>query len=96
MCFRILSGMMAIAMLCALTFKPVLNTKTKTETGGGLRSLCSSIINVDNWRNPKYVIWVLSIFFGLFGYLVPLVHLVSKLMSVPSIASYNKYIKYNY
>ena len=78
MCFRILSGMMALAMLCALTFKPVLNTKTKTNTKGGIQSLCSSIINVDNWKNPKYVIWVFSIFFGLFGYLVPLVHLVSK------------------
>jgi len=76
MCFRILSGMMALAMLCALTFKPVLNTKTKTNTKGGIQSLCSSIINVDNWKNPKYVIWVFSIFFGLFGYLVPLVHLV--------------------
>lgn len=75
-CFRILSGMMAIAMPCALTFKPVLDTQTKTDTGNGLRSLCSSIINLDNWKNPKYVIWVLSIFFGLFGYLVPLVHLV--------------------
>ena len=77
MCFRILAAIMTLAMFSALTFRPVLNTRTKTDTETGLGGLCSSIINVDNWKNPKYVIWVFSIFFGLFGYLVPLVHLVS-------------------
>lgn len=71
-CFRILSVMMVLAMLSSLTFKPVLKTKKRDDSGG----MCASIINFDNWRNPKYVVWVMSIFFGLFGYLVPLVHLV--------------------
>ncbi len=51
--------MMSLAMLSALTFRPVL----PTGRGKGV-----SLINMDNWRNPRYVVWVLSIFFGLFGY----------------------------
>ena len=52
---------MSLAMASALTFRPVLPTKKDGE---------SSLLNRDNWRNPKYVVWVLAIFFGLFGYLV--------------------------
>ncbi len=52
--------MMSAAMLSALTFKPVL-----LRTPGPKRA--TSLINVDNWKNPRYVVWVLSIFFGLFG-----------------------------
>lgn len=33
-----------------------------------------SIINFDNWKKKKYIIWALSIPVALFGYFVPYVH----------------------
>ena len=55
-CFRVLSAMMTVAMASALTFRPVLPPRK-----------ADGFLNMDNWRNPRYVVWVLSIFFGLFG-----------------------------
>lgn len=34
-----------------------------------------SIINFDNWKKKKYIIWALSIPVALFGYFVPYVHI---------------------
>ena len=48
-------------------------------TGGGSDGCCSwwrEIINVDNRRNRKYVIWALLVPSALFGYFVPYVHIV--------------------
>lgn len=73
-CFRVLSGMMILAVLSSLTFEPVLMKEPRDPDAKD--GCCASFLNVDNWRNPKYVIWIFSIFFGLFGYLVPLVHLM--------------------
>lgn len=33
-----------------------------------------SLVNVDNWRRPRYVIWAVSIPVALIGYFVPYVH----------------------
>ena len=67
--------MMVLAIIASLTFKPVLLKEPK-DPDAPPAGCCASFLYVDNWRNPKYVIWIFSIFFGLFGYLVPLVHLV--------------------
>ena len=37
------------------------------------------IVNTDNWKNKKYVIWTMAVPSALFGYFVPYVHIVSHL-----------------
>jgi MCP family monocarboxylic acid transporter-like MFS transporter 10 len=60
-------------MVASLSFKPVLETaSTKLE----IRRL-HSVINVENWRNTKYLIWLVAAPTAMFGYFVPFVHLVA-------------------
>ena len=39
-------------------------------------------MHVENWRNPKYVIWSLVVPCALFGYFVPYVHIVAHVNNV--------------
>ena len=60
-------------MIASLSFKPVLETApTKKE----IRQL-HSVINVENWKNSKYLIWLVAAPTAMFGYFVPFVHLVA-------------------
>ena len=60
-------------MIEALTFKPVLEiASTKKE----IRRL-HSVIYVENWKNSKYLIWLVAAPTAMFGYFVPFVHLVA-------------------
>ena len=70
-----MSGITAIQMLAALSFKPLMPAVVTNEPEGCM----SQIINVNNWKNKKYVIWSLAIPSALFGYFVPYVHIVSDL-----------------
>lgn len=90
--FQILTVLMGTLPICALTFKPRLPIKRRaqpplrrdSESGTtytrSFKSKClwclSLIINLENWRNKRYVIWALTIPAALFGYFVPYVHLV--------------------
>ena len=60
-------------MIASLTFKPVLGTSSTKEE---LRHL-HSVINVKNWKNSKYVVWLVAAPTAMFGYFVPFVHLVA-------------------
>lgn len=71
-CIRFLAGITAIQMVAALSFKPLMPKIQTTEQ----KSCISQVINVDNWKNKKYVIWALAIPSALFGYFVPYVHIV--------------------
>ena len=64
-------------MVAALSFKPLMPKIQTTEQ----KSCISQVINVDNWKNKKYVIWALAIPSALFGYFVPYVHIVSLKLS---------------
>lgn len=69
---RVLALMSSFIILCALLFKPLQPRQRplfKKE-----RTRCTTLINVDNWRRKRYVIWALTIPFALFGYFVPYVH----------------------
>ena len=39
-------------------------------------ALQSQIINVDNWKNMKYVVWASAVALAQLGYFVPYVHIV--------------------
>ena len=62
--FFFLSGLVAILILASWSFV-------------SLRPLNGPLFNVDNWRNKKYIIWILSFCCFYFGYFVPFIHIVS-------------------
>ena len=62
--FFFLSGLVAIFIFASLSFT-------------SLRPSNGPLFNVDNWKNMKYIIWILGFFCFFFGYFVPFVHIVS-------------------
>ncbi|XP_025416090.1 monocarboxylate transporter 10 [Sipha flava] len=74
-CLRWEAGVTAIIMLCSLAFKPTYKVE-KSDIHKSLSEELRSLVNVDIWKNPKYVIWATMIPLALFGYFVPYVHMV--------------------
>ncbi|CAG0893795.1 unnamed protein product [Cyprideis torosa] len=80
--FGVLSGLMGLLVLCTLSFTSVPGiepasgqdevegVEEKEKTGFWAR-----VINVEIWRNRKYVYWSLFTAIALFGYFVPYMHL---------------------
>ncbi|KAJ0183333.1 hypothetical protein K1T71_001309 [Dendrolimus kikuchii] len=77
--FRILSLITIGIVLCGLLFKPVLGSGVVVEKPSrqkdGCAALFRSIINVEIYKNKKYLMWALSMPVALFGYFVPYVHI---------------------
>lgn len=75
---RVLAVLSSFIILCALFYKPLHPPPPPPRIKPG-RSSCNnlmrSLINVDNWKKKKYIIWALSIPIALFGYFVPYVHM---------------------
>lgn len=68
----------SIVILCALVYKPRLPPPPPIKRKPGQSSadvLIKSLVNVDNWKKKRYVIWALSIPVALIGYFVPYVHM---------------------
>ena len=91
-CFIFLASMSCLLILCSLTFSPPASVKsrpasmTSSEESQHLlnnSSWIEKIIYVQNWRNPRFVIWALILPCALFGYFVPFVHLVQFAKSMP-------------
>jgi len=74
-CLLVLAGSTATLIFASLSFKPLMPPPVKS-TNSAKGGCCSQIINLDNWKNKKYVIWSLAIPSALFGYFVPYVHIV--------------------
>ena len=75
-CLFFMTALTSIQMLAALSFKPIMPKKSDNEQNQAKKNCCAQIINVDNWKNKKYLIWSLAIPSALFGYFVPYVHIV--------------------
>lgn len=75
--FRLLAVFTFGITLCGLLFKPVAVTviKKTPKEKKGFKDYLVHIINVDIWKNKKYMCWALSVPVALFGYLVPYVHI---------------------
>ena len=69
-----LAGLTSVQMIAAVSFKPVLPLKDDFEPK---KDCLHQIINIDNWKNMKYVVWAIAIPLAQLGYFVPYVHLVS-------------------
>lgn len=68
-----------VAPLTAGTATGAVGCKANGSSSGRgsspITKILSSVINVDNWKKKKYVIWALAITISQFGYFVPYVHM---------------------
>lgn len=74
----VLGCMSCIVMLCALIYKPrqIPLPPAKRKPGQTRADMVlRSLINTDNWKKKRYVIWALAIPVALLGYFVPYVHM---------------------
>lgn len=81
--FAVMGALSLFVILCALIFKPLrqpLPTPPPKQGQTKCNVFLRSLVNVDNWRRPRYVIWAVSVPVALIGYFVPFVHM-------------NKYVK---
>lgn len=80
----VLAVLSLFIIFCSLIYKPLRSplppVPLKREQSQ-LASCCQSLINIDNWKKPRYIIWAVSIPIALFGYFVPYVHM-SKFVKV--------------
>lgn len=73
-----MSGITLLQVFAAMSFKSKFEQPlAKTQDKGCL----SRLINVDNWKNRRYVIWVFSVAIMRFGFVIPKIHLVSRKMT---------------
>lgn len=75
--FRFL-GLLTIGIsLCGFLFKPtpLMVSQKPARDHGSSAALLKSIINVEIYKNKKYLMWALSMPVALFGYFVPYVHI---------------------
>lgn len=76
-CFM-LGSLSSIVILCALVYKPRHEPPPPIKQKPGQSSanlMLRSLVNVDNWKKKRYIIWSLSIPVALIGYFVPYVHM---------------------
>lgn len=77
-CLQVMTLMSSTVIIYAIIYKPLQPpppSKAKKVGRSQLYNLTRSIINFDNWKKKKYIIWAISIPIALFGYFVPYVHI---------------------
>lgn len=82
-CLQTLTFLSSFIILFAFIYKPLQPpppVKEKKIGRSQLYNVTRSLINFDNWKKKKYIIWAVSIPIALFGYFVPYVH-ISKFMT---------------
>uniref|UniRef100_A0A8C6S7I5 Monocarboxylate transporter 10 n=1 Tax=Neogobius melanostomus TaxID=47308 RepID=A0A8C6S7I5_9GOBI len=72
---RVLCILMFLLMLASFTYKPLIPTKSKKQTGSRCPRL-GQLFNVNIWKSLGYRIWAFGIPAALYGYFVPYVHLM--------------------
>lgn len=76
--FRVCSLLSSVVIICAFLYKPIQPPPPPPRVKPGrsaLNNMMRSLINFDNWKKRRYIIWALSIPIALFGYFVPYVHM---------------------
>ncbi|XP_050429209.1 monocarboxylate transporter 10 [Adelges cooleyi] len=74
-CLRWEAALTAVLMVCSMAFKPTYKIE-KSDMNKSISDELRSLVNINIWKNPRYVIWATMIPLALFGYFVPYVHLV--------------------
>ncbi|XP_059619739.1 monocarboxylate transporter 10 isoform X2 [Phlebotomus argentipes] len=81
---RVEAGISSLIIICALLYAPLVSKQPQQQMRtdqSPTRKTIQTLVNVDNWKKKRYVIWALSIPVALFGYFVPYVHM-SKFITV--------------
>lgn len=77
-CLQMMTFMLSFVILFAFIYKPLQPPPPVKPRKVG-RSQCynvtRSIINFDNWKKKRYIIWAVAVPIALFGYFVPYVHI---------------------
>lgn len=76
--FFLLGSSAMIVIVCALVYKPLQKPAPPPIRKPGQSSIdmhLRSLVNVENWRRKRYLVWALSIPIALIGYFVPYVHM---------------------
>lgn len=76
--FCVLGSLSCVVMICAMIYKPLQAPPPAPKRKPGqsaVNSFAKSLVNVDNWKRKRYVIWAFSIPIALVGYFAPYVHL---------------------
>lgn len=82
--FQIVALMASFIVACGILYKPLqppAPKPVKKATRSRAHNMARSLINFENWKKKRYVIWAASIPVALFGYFVPYVHM-SKFVTV--------------
>lgn len=77
-CLQVMTVMSFFIILAAFVYKPLQPPPPPKERKHGrsdLYNITRSIINFDNWKKKKYIIWVICVPIALFGYFVTYVHI---------------------
>lgn len=77
-CLQTLTFLSFFVIIFAIVYKPLQSKPPPKEKKIGrseIYNITRSIINFDNWKKKKYIIWAISIPIALFGYFVPYVHI---------------------
>lgn len=82
--FQVVALMASFIILCGILYKPLqppAPAAVKKASRSKAHNMVRSLINFENWKKKRYVIWAVSIPIALFGYFVPYVHM-SKFVKV--------------
>lgn len=75
---QILAGMMALLVVCAVSYVPLLPPAPAASAADGSRcSLWKKYIDFSIWKNRRYTIWAIALPICMLGYFVPYVHVVA-------------------
>lgn len=77
-CLHVMTLMSFFIIIFAIVYKPLQLPPPPKEKKIGrsqLYNVTRSIINFDNWKKKKYIIWTICVPIALFGYFVPYVHI---------------------
>lgn len=78
--FFLLGSSAMVVIVCALVYKPLQKPAPppKRKPGQSAANMhLRSLVNVENWKQKRYVVWALSIPIALIGYFVPYVHMAT-------------------
>lgn len=72
--FYFLAALNSLTILCCATYKPLLPDNKEMS----VRNRLKDAFGIEVLKKPKYVVWCVATFFGMFGYLIPIVNIVSE------------------
>lgn len=71
-CFYFLAILNFLSALACMTY----TSRLPNSHGETIVNRIKESMGIDVWKKPKYAVWCLATFVGMFGYLIPIVNIV--------------------